>query len=92
MSVREILQRGGAENAEMVRVHLLCVQLVIFHEKIMYVHRIPVKRGLTAKPEEWDWSRARSSQSGQDEPLKINRDSVPTLSFTDDDVRSSLLE
>ena len=62
------------------------------HEKIMYVHQNPVKRGRTARPEEWNWCSARSWQSGEDKPLKINRDSVPTLSLTDEDVRSKLLE
>jgi putative transposase len=27
-----------------------------YHEKIEYIHLNPVKRGLVAKPEEWNWS------------------------------------
>jgi putative transposase len=29
-------------------------------EKLRYMHRNPVKRGLVARPEEWDWSSFRA--------------------------------
>ena len=28
-------------------------------EKLRYMHRNPVKRGLTESPEDWQWSRCR---------------------------------
>ncbi len=31
-----------------------------FHSKLEYIHLNPVKRGLTAKPEEWVWSSFHS--------------------------------
>ena len=36
-------------------------------EKIAYVHRNPVKRGLVAAPSEWAWSSARAYENGDDE-------------------------
>ena len=62
------------------------------HEKILYVHQNPVKRGLVSRPEEFPWSSARAWSSGIDEPIAINRDSVPTLSPTDDRIDSKLFE
>ena len=35
-----------------------------FVEKLRYIHRNPVKRGLVAKPEEWLWSSFRHYQTG----------------------------
>jgi putative transposase len=36
-----------------------------FREKLRYVHRNPVKRGLVAKPEDWDWSSFRHYATGE---------------------------
>lgn len=62
------------------------------HEKILYVHQNPVKRGLVATPEDSQWSSARSWSVGSDKPLEINRESVPSLSATDDYVHSKSFE
>ena len=35
-----------------------------FVEKLRYIHRNPVRRGLVAKPEEWKWSSFRHYQTG----------------------------
>ena len=35
-----------------------------FVEKLRYIHRNPVKRGLVAKPEDWGWSSYRHYQAG----------------------------
>ena len=35
-----------------------------FVEKLRYIHRNPVKRGLVAKPEDWQWSSLRHYQTG----------------------------
>ena len=35
-----------------------------FVEKLRYIHRNPVKRGLVAKPEDWSWSSYRHYQTG----------------------------
>jgi putative transposase len=33
-------------------------------EKLRYIHRNPVKRGLVAKPEDWVWSSFRHYETG----------------------------
>ena len=33
-------------------------------EKLRYIHRNPVRRGLVAKPEDWKWSSFRHYQTG----------------------------
>ena len=35
-----------------------------FVEKLRYIHRNPVRRGLVGKPEEWKWSSFRHYQTG----------------------------
>ena len=35
-----------------------------FVEKLRYIHRNPVRRGLVAKPEDWRWSSHRHYQTG----------------------------
>lgn len=35
-----------------------------FVEKLRYIHRNPVRRGLVAKPEDWKWSSYRHYQTG----------------------------
>lgn len=41
-------------------------------EKLRYIHRNPVKRGLVAAPEQWPWSSFRWYLSGEKGPVKIN--------------------
>jgi len=36
-----------------------------FIEKLRYIHRNPVKRGLVAKPEDWEWSSFRHYLTGE---------------------------
>jgi putative transposase len=45
-------------------------------EKIHYIHANPVRRGLVTMPEEWRWSSYRSWQTGQDDPIPIDRGSL----------------
>jgi len=40
-------------------------------EKLKYMHRNPVKRGLVAKPEDWPWSSFRHYATGVEETVKI---------------------
>ncbi len=40
-------------------------------EKLRYMHRNPVKRGLAASPEAWDWSSFRHYVTGEDGPVEI---------------------
>ncbi len=41
-------------------------------EKLRYIHRNPVMRGLIAAPERWPWSSYRWYLSGEKGPVKIN--------------------
>ena len=43
-------------------------------EKIGYIHRNPVKRGLVAAPIDWRWSSARWYAGDVDETLPIDID------------------
>ena len=40
-------------------------------EKLRYIHRNPVKRGLVASPELWRWSSFRDYQMGEQGKVKI---------------------
>ena len=41
-------------------------------EKLRYIHRNPVKRGLVEKPEQWRWSSFRDYALGQCGPVRVN--------------------
>jgi hypothetical protein len=40
-------------------------------EKLRYIHRNPIKRGLVAKPEDWQWSSYRHYQTGMRGTVEI---------------------
>jgi len=41
-------------------------------EKLRYIHRNPVARGLVESPEQWSWSSFRWYSSGEVGPVRIN--------------------
>jgi len=41
-------------------------------EKLRYMHRNPVKRGLVTQPEHWAWSSFRAYAFGEPGPVRIN--------------------
>ncbi len=41
-------------------------------EKLRYMHRNPVKRGLVESPDLWQWSSFRAYALGETGPVKIN--------------------
>ena len=47
------------------------------HEKIHYIHNNPVRRGLVDRAISWPWSSCRAWETGCDDPIAIDRDSVP---------------
>jgi len=49
------------------------------HEKIHYIHANPVRSGLVEHPSQWQWSSYRAWTTGQDIPIRIDRDSLPPL-------------
>jgi REP-associated tyrosine transposase len=40
-------------------------------EKLRYIHRNPVRRGLVARPEDWLWSSFRHYLTGEEGPVEI---------------------
>jgi putative transposase len=42
-----------------------------FVEKLRYIHRNPVKRGLCDRPEDWQWSSFRHYVTGDEGPVEI---------------------
>ncbi|MHB8301402.1 MAG: REP-associated tyrosine transposase [Acidobacteriaceae bacterium] len=40
-------------------------------EKLKYMHRNPVKRGLVERPEDWQWSSYRHYLTGEDGPVEV---------------------
>jgi len=42
-------------------------------EKLVYMHRNPVKRGLVEAPEQWRWGSFRSYAYGEEGAVKINQ-------------------
>jgi putative transposase len=49
------------------------------HEKIVYIHENPVRRGLAARARDWPWSSWRAWEEGVDEPIRIDRQTLPPL-------------
>lgn len=45
-------------------------------EKIRYIHRNPVQRGLVQNPEDWKWSSFRAYGYGETGPVVVNDWSV----------------
>ena len=48
-------------------------------EKLRYMHRNPVKRGLVLEPEQWEWSSFRSYAYREEGRVKINQWPEPVL-------------
>jgi putative transposase len=49
------------------------------HEKIAYIHNNPVRRELVARAQDWPWSSLHAWETGLDQPITIDRQSVPML-------------
>jgi len=49
------------------------------HEKIAYIHANPVRRGLVEHPREWFWSSWRAWEEGVEKPLRVDRDTAPSM-------------
>jgi putative transposase len=48
-------------------------------EKLRYMHRNPVKRGLVVQPEQWAWSSFRGYAFGEPGPVRIHDGQVLEL-------------
>jgi putative transposase len=51
-------------------------------EKLRYMHRNPVKRGLVEAPEQWRWSSYRFYLLDEAGPVRVN-EGWPEISFRD---------
>ena len=52
-------------------------------EKLKYMHRNPVKRGLVTSPEEWRWSSYRFYMYGEKNALEVTKfEELPDRPFT----------
>lgn len=51
-------------------------------EKLRYIHRNPVKRGLVEDPKEWHWSSFRSYAYGEPGVVRINDASALKMKVT----------
>ena len=71
-NVYRFWQRGGGYDRNLRSVRDI-------HEKLAYIHANPVRRGLVSEPSAWQWSSARAWETGVDEPIRIDRDSLPML-------------
>jgi putative transposase len=47
-----------------------------FQEKLRYIHRNPVGRGLCARPEDWEWSSFRHYATGYEGLVRIESEWV----------------
>jgi putative transposase len=65
-------QRGGGYDCNLRSV-------ADIHEKIHYVHDNPVRCGLVEKASLWPWSSCRAWETGEPEPMAIDRETVPPL-------------
>jgi putative transposase len=65
-------QRGGGYDRNIRTVKEM-------HEKIAYIHANPVRRGLVERVADWPWSSWRAWDEGIDDPLSIDRESLPPL-------------
>jgi len=65
-------QRGGGYDRNLRTV-------ADIHEKIQYIHANPLRRGLVQTAEAWRWSSCHAWLSGEDDPIVIDRESLPPL-------------
>jgi putative transposase len=49
-------------------------------EKVRYTHENPLRRGLVERPQQWPWSSWRAWECGGEEPLPIDKHSLPWVS------------
>jgi putative transposase len=50
-------------------------------EKLRYIHRNPVTRGLVASPEQWPWSSFRWYSLGEAGPVRINNTEILVMTI-----------
>ncbi len=61
-------------------------------EKLRYMHRNPVKRGLVSRPDLWKWSSFRYYAYGEEGEVKIERSGVRRESETKNEIGPATAE
>ncbi len=61
-------------------------------EKLRYIHRNPVKRGLVLEPEQWPWSSCRHYAYDEAGPVLVNEQQPAELKFRSPAKRGVALE
>ncbi|TWT99223.1 Transposase IS200 like protein [Botrimarina colliarenosi] len=72
-------QRGGGYDRNLRSINDI-------YEKVAYIHDNPVRRGLAQRAVDWRWSSAAAWLDNGDDPLSIDRGSVPPLTILDERV------
>ena len=70
---RRVVARARAARVAAPLLRLQCWGERKRVEKLRYMHRRPVKRGLVLEAEQWAWSSYRSYAFGEDGIVKINQ-------------------
>jgi putative transposase len=70
--VHRFWQRGGGYDRNLR-------SATDIHEKIEYAHNNPVRRGLVIRAADWHWSSCRAWEMTCNEPIAIDRHSVPVV-------------
>ena len=66
-------QRGGGYDRNLVTADEIW-------EKIAYLHKNPVRRGLAQRPEDWSWCSAQDYSNAREIPLlPLDREGIPSL-------------
>ncbi|MCD4825711.1 MAG: transposase [Phycisphaerae bacterium] len=65
-------QRGGGYDRNIF-------SAIEAHEKIQYIHANPVRAGLIDSPGKWKWSSFQAWETDIDDPISIDRDSLPLI-------------
>jgi putative transposase len=65
-------QRGGGYDRNLRSISDI-------YEKIEYIHANPVRRGLVQTPQAWPWSSCLAWETGNDDPISLDRESLPPL-------------
>jgi putative transposase len=48
-------------------------------EKVDYIHANPIRRKLVDGPADWVWSSYRAWETGENEPVTLDRESFPVI-------------
>jgi REP-associated tyrosine transposase len=72
---RRVLAGSGSRNRQIWERRFYDFNVWSKHkriEKVRYIHRNPVRRGLVEKPEQWRWSSFCAYANGETGPVRVN--------------------